>query len=132
MTQFFLTSCDSGYNEVVCVQHQVLGSYCLGHTWHPGINYVYVCTYSNYRLVSEWSTTEAQVTLTENNIATVSSVSVCVRACLYVCVCVCGELCGLVVKAVDWQPKGARFNPHQPLLEKKDLLPWHPAQAQEK
>ena len=41
----------------------------------------------------------------------------CVYVC--VCVCVCGELCGLVVKAVDWQPKGARFNPHQPPLEKK-------------
>ena len=48
-----------------------------------------------------------------------------------VCVYVGGELCGLVVKAVDWQPKGARFNPHQPPLEKKDLLPWHPTQAQE-
>ena len=59
----------------------------------------------------------------------------CVRACVRACVCVCvcsGELCGLVVKAVDWQPKGARFNPHQPPLEKKDLLPWHPTQAQEK
>ena len=54
------------------------------------------------------------------------------EACVCVCVCVCGELCGLVVKAVDWQPKGARFSPHQPPLEKKDLLPWHPTQAQEK
>ena len=58
--------------------------------------------------------------------------------CVCVCVSVCvgggggGELCGLVVKAVDWQPNGARFNPHQPPLEKKDLLPWHPTQAQEK
>ena len=63
------------------------------------------------------------------------SVSVCVSVCVCVCVCVCVssvELCGLVVKAVDWQPKGARFNPHQPPLEKKDLLPWHPTQAQEK
>ena len=57
----------------------------------------------------------------------------CLRVCVCVCVCVCvGELCGLVVKAVDWQPKGARFDPHQPPLEKKDLLPWHPTQAQEK
>ena len=59
-------------------------------------------------------------------------VCTCVYMCVCVCVCVCGELCGLVVKAVDWQPKGARFNPHQPPLEKKDLLPWHPTQAQEK
>ena len=62
-------------------------------------------------------------------------VCVCLCMCVCVCVCVCddsGELCGLVVKAVDWQPKGARFNPHQPPLEKKDLLPWHPTQAQEK
>ena len=62
----------------------------------------------------------------------------CVCACERVCVCVCvcvrgwGELCGLVVKAVDWQPKGARFNPNQPPLEKKDLLSWHPTQAKEK
>ena len=61
-----------------------------------------------------------------------SLVCVCVCVCVRACVCVCGELCGLVVKAVDWQPKGARFNSHQPPLEKKDLLPWHPTQAQEK
>ena len=46
--------------------------------------------------------------------------------CVCVCVCVCGELCGLVVKAVDWQPKGARFNPHQPPLEKKRSSPLAP------
>ena len=43
--------------------------------------------------------------------------------CVCVCVCVCGELCGL---AVDWQPKGARFNPHQPPLEKKRSSPLAP------
>ena len=59
-------------------------------------------------------------------------VCACVCVCVHVCVRCPGELCGLVVKAVDWQPKGARFNPHQPPLEKKDLLPWHPTQAQEK
>ena len=41
-------------------------------------------------------------------------VYVCVCVCVYVCLC--GEMCGLVVKAVDWQPKGP---PHQPPLEKR-------------